>query len=52
LLLKEETNKFFKEIFENKNRLWKEIYKTMQDLKLRTESMKKTKLRKIWKGNI
>jgi mRNA-degrading endonuclease RelE of RelBE toxin-antitoxin system len=40
--LKEETNKSLKEIQENRNKQCKEIFKTVQDLKLEIESIKKT----------
>ena len=51
-VLKEETDKSLKEIYECKNQLWKEMNKTVQDLKVEIESIKnqtKTKQNlRIW----
>lgn len=41
-ILKEEMNKVFKEIHGYTNRQWKEMSKTLQDLKVETDSTRKT----------
>jgi hypothetical protein len=48
-VIKEKMNKSLKEIYGNINEQWKEMNKTMQDMKMEIESIKKTKLREIWK---
>lgn len=40
-VLKEELTKSFKEIYENTNKPWKKMNKTVQDLKVEIESIKK-----------
>ena len=51
-VIKEKMNKSLKEIYGNINEQWKEMNKTMQDMKMEIESIKKTKLREIWKWKI
>ena len=41
-VLKEEITKSLKDIYENTNKQWKEMNKTVQDLKVEIESIKKT----------
>jgi predicted nucleotide-binding protein (sugar kinase/HSP70/actin superfamily) len=41
-VLKEEMTKSLKEVYENTNKQWKEMNKTVQDLKVEIESIKKT----------
>ena len=50
--LKEETNKFLKEIQENTIKQVKELSKIVQELKKETETVKKTQREKPWRCTI
>lgn len=47
-VLKEEMNTHLKEIYENTNKQWEKMNKTIQDLEAEIESERKYKLKEIW----